>query len=83
MSTCGFTPTQIRQMEFFDVMRLSRYFSRHPPLRDLVEAIARSIGIKMPDGSKPEYMTGEAFKALVDATGGKIDGVPSISEYRG
>ncbi len=75
MTTCGYTPDQIRLLEFPDVIRLSKYLIRHPSQRDLIEAIAKSIGIEVPDGTKPKYMTGAELNALVNATGGKIAGM--------
>lgn len=63
-------------MEFPDVVRYAKHVSTHPPLRQLVEAIARSLGIELPDFSAPkQFMTGEELKRFVDMTGGKVEGV--------
>ncbi len=58
----------------FDVARVVSYWEKHPPLRDLVSAIFVSLGGTVPDASNrpKEYMTGEALKQLVDATGGRL-----------
>lgn len=76
MQDCGFTPSQVREMEFLDVLRYAKYVQTHPSLRGLVEGIARSLGIELPDYSAPkQYMTGEELKRFVDMTGGRIEGV--------
>jgi ATP-dependent DNA ligase len=79
MQDCGYTPEQVRAMEVPDFIRYCAYLKRRPSLRDLVEAIASAFGYE-PPRPKTEYMTGEALKAFVDATGGKIEG---ISQYGG
>ena len=74
----GYAPDQIRAMTLPDVARLSRYLARNVPLRDLVAAIAKSLGISVPEPTRSDpshHMTMDAWKALVDATGGRIDGV--------
>jgi hypothetical protein len=69
------SPDEVRSVEFPDFVRYCNYSAKHPSLRDLVHAIAGSLGIEVPDGTKPRYMTGEELKAFVDRTGGKIEGI--------
>lgn len=56
-------------MTLHDAERLLKHQAKRPALRDLVEAIAKCLGIDFsPTDRKPQYMTAEAFKAFVDAT---------------
>lgn len=75
MTDCGYTPDQIRLIELPDLWRFASYLNKHPSTRDLIEAIARTLGVEVPTGTKPAYMTGEELKRLVDMTGGKIEGL--------
>lgn len=75
MGDCGFDPDQIRRIEFPDFIRYCNYSSKNPSTRQIVKAIAQSLGIEFTEPSATRYMTGEELKRLVDATGGKLEGV--------
>lgn len=45
---CGYTPDEIRAMTLDDVERLSRYWQQHPPLQQLLHAIAIWAGAVKP-----------------------------------
>lgn len=76
MHDCGFVPDQIRLIEFPDFIRYCNYSAKHPSTRQIVHAIARSLGVEFPEPpSAKQYMTGEELKRFVDMTGGKLEGV--------
>lgn len=75
MADCGFVPDQIRSIEFPDFLRYCSFSAKNPSTRQIVQAIAASLGMEFSDPTPPRYMTGEELKRLVDATGGKIEGV--------
>ena len=79
MADCGFDPDQIRRIEFPDFIRYCNYSAKNPSTRQIVQAIAKSLGLDFTGpAATTRYMTGEELKHLVDATGGKIEG---ISQY--
>ena len=62
-------------MSFDRLAALEAEWKRRPPAHWLV---APYLGYKPPDEEPPQYMTPEAAKALMDATGGRIDGVRQV-----
>lgn len=75
MADCGFDPDQIRLIEFPDFLRYCSYSTKNPSTRQIVQAIAASLGIEFKEPTPTRYMTREELKRLVDMTGGKIEGV--------
>lgn len=75
MMDCGLAPDQIREIEFPDFIRYCNYSSKNPSSRQILQAIAKSLGVEFSDPAPKRYMTGEELKRLVDMTGGKIEGV--------
>jgi hypothetical protein len=66
-------------MTLFDVSRLNAHWARVPPLRILVMAVARALGVELKTQSEaPQYMTPEAARAMLALTGGRIDGVGTL-----
>ncbi len=62
-------------MTMADVHRLMKYWSKYPPIRDLVAAF---VGFEIPKDEADEpakYMTAEDLKRLMSMTGGRIPGV--------
>ncbi len=56
-------------MTLFDVDRLFKFWSRHPPQGEFIVAIAKVLGIEFSSPTdRANYMTADAFKAFVDAT---------------
>lgn len=72
---CGYTPAEIRQMTMIDVRRIFDHFKRTPPLRTLVAACAKALGIEFPDpdAPKPQYMDADDMRAFMARTGGKLE----------
>ena len=62
-------------MSFDRLAALEAEWKRRPPLHWLV---APYLGYKPPDEEPPQYMTAEAARALMEATGGRIDGVRQV-----
>lgn len=69
-------------MTLSDVSMMHRYWRRNPPLRVLVACVAKALGVEFPDlskanGKEPEnkYMTAEELRRMIQATGGRIDGM--------
>jgi hypothetical protein len=75
MADCGFDPDQIRRIEFPDFVRYCNHSAKYPSTRQIVHAIAKSLGIEFAEPTTARYMTGEELKAFVDRTGGKIEGI--------
>lgn len=70
-------------MTLHDVSLMHNYWRRNPPLRILVAMVAKSLGVELPDPSKPppekpKYMTAEELQRLIARTGGKIEGLGSV-----
>ena len=60
-------------MTFPDVNRLLKYWTKYPPIRDLV---AGFIGFEMPsDEPENKPMTAEEFKRMFAITGGRVAGM--------
>jgi len=67
-------------MTLHDVRRLSEYAKKNPPLRVLVSYCAAALGVKLPDAKeeKPHYTTAEEARMIMQATGGRIEGLARI-----
>jgi len=77
---CGYTPEEIRSMTLHDVDRITKGWNKAPPPRMLLMAIGAALGIKFQPTKldKPKYMTADEARALMRATGGKIEGVGKV-----
>ena len=67
--------TVLDQMSFDRLKALEAEWKRRPPAHWL---IAPFLGYKPPDDEEPQYMTPEAARAFMEATGGRIDGVRQL-----
>lgn len=83
------TMAEVRQMTLHDVNIMHRYWRRNPPLRVMVACVAKSLGIDFPEPDRKtsagapdpkKHFTEREFRALMNATGGRIDG---IGQYGG
>lgn len=77
-------------MDLHDVAMMHGYWRRNPPLRVLVASVAAALGVNVMPQAKtfkdlkaadfdltpgPQHTSPEAFKRLVEMTGGKIEGL--------
>jgi hypothetical protein len=77
---CGYTPSEIGEMTLHDVRRIFDHWKTFPPLRVLVAATAKALGVQLPmfDNAPKNYMTAADAARMMMQTGGKIPGLKGV-----
>jgi len=70
-------------MTLWDVDRLFKYWQYDPPSGDVIKAIAKVLGITMPQPKqKLKHMNADDMRALMRRTGGRIEGLSNMTYRR-